>query len=163
MRFILHSIKIIAMNKKSSKLIEKFLSIFENFENVITMVLSTIMGLIIIVALFRVVMDVYTLFVADIASPVNITFKDYQSIFGKIMTLLISIEFLSSILKVLKSHEIKSLVLDVVLITALAIARKLIIYDYDHHDPMTTFSLAAILLSTGLFYFLIKRIGSTED
>lgn len=150
------------MNKKSSQFIDRFLKIFESFENIITMVLTTIIGLIIIVALFRVIYDVYTLFVADIASPVEITFKDYQSIFGKIMTLLISIEFLSSILKVLKSHEIKSLVLDVVLITALAIARKLIIYDYDHHDAITTFSLAAILLSTGLFYFLIKRANNSN-
>ena len=150
------------MNKKSSQFIDRFLKIFESFENIITMVLTTIIGLIIIVALFRVIYDVYTLFVADIASPVEITFKDYQSIFGKIMTLLISIEFLSSILKVLKSHEIKSLVLDVVLITALAIARKLIIYDYDHHDAITTFSLAAILLSTGLFYFLIKRTNNSN-
>ena len=72
------------------------------------------------------------------------------------MTLLISLEFLSSILKVLKSHLIKVLVQDVILITALAIARKLIIFDYEHHEPMYIIALGVLLLSIGLFYFLIR-------
>ena len=72
------------------------------------------------------------------------------------MTLLISLEFLSSILKVLKSHAVKILVQDVVLITALAIARKLIIYDYDDHDAIHTLALGGSLLCLGVFYFLIR-------
>ena len=73
-------------------------------------------------------------------------------------------EFLSSILKVLKTHEMKSLIQDVILITALAIARKLIVYDYDHHHASDTIALGVLLLAIGIFYFLIRlNIGQKQE
>ena len=120
------------------------------------MFLSIIIGSIIVISLIRIGENFFQLFVTDFFQPQEITFNDYQEIFAKIMTLLISLEFLNSILKVLKSHDIKVLVLDVSLITALAIARKLIIFDYDKHDPLFTLVFGAILLFIGLFYFLVK-------
>ena len=104
----------------------------------------------------RVSQQFYHLFYADFIDSQVVTFNDYQILFGRIMTLLISLEFLSSILKVLKTHEVKALVQDVILITAMAIARKLIIYDYEHHESMQTLVLGAILVSLGLFYFLVR-------
>jgi uncharacterized membrane protein (DUF373 family) len=143
--------------KKKGSYKEKVYTFFGEFENVITMALSVIIGLMIIMSLVRVTQQFYLLFVADFIEPQQITFKDYQDLFGKILTLLISLEFLSSILKVLKSHEVTILVQDVILITALAIARKLIVYDYDHHDSMSIFALASLLISIGVFYFLIRH------
>ncbi|MCO6498806.1 MAG: phosphate-starvation-inducible PsiE family protein [Vicingus serpentipes] len=136
---------------------DKVLNWFSLFEKIITVFLSIIIALIILIALIRISESFYHLFVQDFYQPQEITFNDYQLLFGKIMTLLISIEFMSSILKVLKTHEIKNLIQDVVLITALAIARKLIIYDYEHHDPLSTIVLGGLLISIGLFYFLIKK------
>lgn len=134
----------------------KTLTLFQNFERIVTFILSIIIGAIIIVSLIRIFAELYNIVTSDLLSPQFIEFKDYQSLFGKIMTLLISLEFLNSILKVLKSHEIKSLVLDVCLITALAIARKLIIFDYSKNDPSSTIVLGGLLVSIGIFYFLVK-------
>jgi len=145
------------MEKNKKDVFEIIVKGFIYFEKIITVILSLIIASIILIALVRISESFYHLFVQDFTQPEKITFNDYQLLFGKIMTLLISIEFMSSILKVLKTHEIKNLIQDVVLITALAIARKLIIYDYDHHDPLSTLVLGGLLISIGLFYFLIKK------
>lgn len=142
--------------KNNKNLNSLFLAAFGKFENIITVILSCLIGLIIIVSLVRVCENFYMLFINDFFEPNKITFQDYQEVFGKIMTLIISLEFMSSILKVLKSHEIKTLVQDVILITALAIARKLIIFDYDQHDPVETIVFGGLLVSIGVFYFLVR-------
>lgn len=144
------------MQKKDKKYKDIVVNIFSEFENYITIGLSVVIGFMIIMSFIRVSQQFYHLFYADFIDSKVIEFNDYQVLFGRIMTLLISLEFLASILKVLKTHEVKILVQDVILITAMAIARKLIIYDYEHHEPMQTLVLGAILLSLGLFYFLIR-------
>jgi uncharacterized membrane protein (DUF373 family) len=135
---------------------DKFVSAFNEFENYITMGLSVIIGLMILMSFIRVGQQFYYLFFTDFIDAKTVKYEDYQVLFGRILTLLISLEFLSSILKVLKTHEVKILILDVILITALAIARKLIVYDYEHHEPMETIALGIILLCVGIFYFLIR-------
>jgi uncharacterized membrane protein (DUF373 family) len=143
--------------KKDKNIVDYFLNGTDKFEQIITMFLSIIIASIIIISLLRIIENFYQLFVRDFFEVEKISFEDYQQLFGKIMTLLISLEFMASILKVLKSHEVKTLILDVVLITALAIARKLIIYDYEHHEPAETIVLGGLLVSIGIFYFLIKH------
>lgn len=139
------------------------LHIFQKFEQIIAGILAIFIGLLILVSILRFAQDFYHLFVLDIRKPENISFEDYQRLFGKIMTILISLEFMSSVLKVLKTHHIKTLILDVVLITALAIARKLIVFDYDHHDALTILAMGALLASIGIFYFLIRFQRKSED
>ena len=144
------------MDKRKRSIIDDILSFFSRFEQIISLLLVVIVALIISISLIRIIQSFYEVFVSDLFRPANISFNDYQQIFGKIMTLLISIEFMASILKVFKTHEIRDLVKDVVLITGLAIARKLIVYDYDSHDPLTTIVLGGLLISIGIFYYLIK-------
>ncbi len=135
------------------KKIEDF---FTNFERWIAFLVSVLIALIIVISFARVAINFYELFIEDIGTLRKVTFEDYQTLFGKILTLLIGLEFMNSILKVLKSHEMKEVVSDVILIAALAIGRKLIVYDYDHYEAMHTISLATILLSLGVFYFFLK-------
>lgn len=144
------------MEKKPKIQKDKILNLFEKFETVITIFLGLIIALTVIISVIRVSENFITLFLRDFFKPEVITYEDYQKIFGKIMTLLISLEFLSSILKVLKTHEMRTLILDITLIAALAIVRKLIIFDYEHHQPMEVIAIGGILLATGIFYFLIK-------
>ena len=143
-------------HKPISKFDEISLKIFRRFERIIALSLSFIIAIIIVIALIRIVVDVFELLVSDIGDPGNIIFQDYQEIFGKIMTLLISLEFLISIINVIKSHSIRKLLEDVILIAALAIARKMIVYDYDHHLASETIGLGIIFLCIGAFYFFLK-------
>lgn len=152
------------MEQKENKFLDGFMKGTAKFEQIITVGLVVIIACIIVIALFRIGQSFIDLFVRDFMEVEKITFEDYQQLFGKIMTLLISLEFMSSIIKVLKTHQIKTLIQDVVLITALAIARKLIIFDYEH-DPSSTIVLGGLLISIGVFYFLIryKRKGDYES
>jgi uncharacterized membrane protein (DUF373 family) len=155
--------KILTMEKENTTKSEKITGLFLKFEQIISVGLSVIIAMIIIISLLRIVQNFYELFISDIFSLEKIMFDDYLQLFGYIMTLLISLEFMSSIIKVLKSHDVKTLTLDVVLITALAITRKLIIYDYDHHEPISILAFAGLLLSLGVFYFLINYKKDKKD
>ena len=134
----------------------KILNSFIRFEVIVTFILSLMVGLIVIISLVRIAQDFYHIFIQDIINLKNIVFEDYQSLFGKILTLIISLEFLNSIIKVFKSKDVKTLVLDVILIAALTIGRKLIIYDYKNIVPSQAITLGGLLISIGIFYFLIK-------
>ena len=101
-------------------------------------------------------MQTYDLVIRDFDPSHDASFAVYSDIFAKIITLLISIEFMNSIAKVLKTHEIRALILDVSLITALSICRKLIIYDFNGHDSLTTMALGVLLVAIGIFYFLVR-------
>lgn len=149
------------MSNKSQPFIDRFLKAFVKFEQVLTFILVIIIAIIIGISVIRIIENLYTLFALDFFDPADITFQDYQLVFGKILTLLISLEFMTSILKVLKTHQIKTLTKDVVLITALAVARKLIIYDYDHADPLKVIVLGGIMVSIGVFYYLISADKSS--
>lgn len=151
------------MTQPKKKFEEKTLSIHRKFETVIAIGLSIIISILILVAFVRILVDLYARFFTDITDPGEIIFSDYQMIFGKIITLLISLEFMSSIINIIKSHSLRRLLEDVLLIAGLAISRKLIVYDYDSHEPMAFFSLGVLLLCIGIFYFLLRyQRKSTE-
>ena len=135
---------------------EKIIHVFEIFEKYVTLVLAVIIALIILFALVRIGIQFYDIFIQEFDNPESISFKNYQTLFGRILTLLISIEFMNSILHVFRSHNLRTLVLDVVLITGLAVARKLIVMDYEHKEPMAIIGYACILISIGVFYFLVR-------
>jgi uncharacterized membrane protein (DUF373 family) len=132
------------------------LNFFNKFEKWIAIILSVIIACIIIVSLIRLLHNFYELFIVETINPQNITFEDYQQLFGKVLTLLISLEFMSSIINVLKTHNMKSLVTDVLMIVVLAVSRKLIVYDYDHHESSSIMAIALLIVSLGVTYFLFK-------
>jgi uncharacterized membrane protein (DUF373 family) len=132
------------------------LNFFNKFEKWIAIFLSVIIACIIIVSLIRLLHNFYELFIVETINPQNITFEDYQQLFGKVLTLLISLEFMSSIINVLKTHNMKSLVTDVLMIVVLAVSRKLIVYDYDHHEASSIMAIALLIVSLGVTYFLFK-------
>jgi uncharacterized membrane protein (DUF373 family) len=131
---------------------QRFLQKIENF---IIIIVAIIILIVVFISLIRIIFITYESMILDILTPSNIKFEVYTDIFAKIITVLISFEFLNSIAKALKTHEIRLLVLDVSLITALAICRKLIIMDYPDHNAIAIIGLGVILIAIGIFYFLI--------
>lgn len=138
-------------------LFESSYGFFETFEKIITLIIAVVIALIVVVSLIRIGNDFVHLFIIDIFEPQEISFDDYKSLFAKILTLFISLEFMNSILRVIKSHDVSNLVLDVFLIAAMAIGRKLIILDYDKYSSDYLLSIAGLIISLGAFYFLVSR------
>jgi uncharacterized membrane protein (DUF373 family) len=144
-------------NGKKKNYLALFDNVLRKVEGGVTIIIAIVIIFIVAIALLRILTQTYHLLVVDLIAEKNVTFNSFIDIFSKIMTLLISIEFMKSITKVLRNHGIKSLILDVSLITALSICRKLIIYDYEQSNGLCTIAIGVVLISIGIFYFLIKH------
>lgn len=76
--------------------------------------------------------------------------------FGAFMVVLISIEIFQNIILYLRDDVIH---VKIVIATALmAIARKVIILDYDELDPLYIFATGIVLLATGITYYFIHKL-----
>lgn len=151
------------LNKIEDAFENRVIKGFQSFENVVVVLVSVIIGLIVLVSAYRLILEFFNTFIADLFSIKSVTFKQYQVLFSRILTLLISLEFMNSILKVLKKHTILELVLDVALIAGLAILRKMIVMDYEKYDHVFVLSITAVLFTIGVFYFLIRIVWRGKD
>jgi len=148
------------MGVVASGLQTKIFQVFRIFEETIIVILFVVMVFIIILSVIRVFGQFYHIFIDNVVTPKEVEFSDYQDLFGKLITVFISLEFLSSVLKILKRPQIKTLVQDVSLITALALFRKLIIADYNKNDLDSYLVLGGLIIATGIFYFLVNKVDS---
>ncbi len=132
------------------------MTLYERFEHTVALILSAIISLVIIFALLQLVREVINLLITDILfTPLD--HGVFQVIFGMIMTLLISLEFKHSILKVIerRSHIIQAR--GVIMIALLALTRKLIILDFVETKFEKLFALGFIILILGIVYYLLRK------
>ncbi|MEW7979151.1 MAG: phosphate-starvation-inducible PsiE family protein [Candidatus Sedimenticola endophacoides] len=131
------------------------MSFYERFEHVVALVLSAVISVIILIALWRLVSEVFSLLVLGILDPLD--HQVFQVIFGMIMTLLIAMEFKHSILKVLERQAHIIQVKTVILIAQLALARKFIILDFAGTEATKLAALGFAVLVLGAVYWLLQE------
>ena len=136
------------------------MTLYERFEHVIALTLSTIISIIIIFALLQLVREVYNLLISNMLNPLD--HGVFQVVFGMIMTLLIAMEFKHSILKVLErqSHIIQAR--GVVMIAMLALTRKMIILDFSTISPSKLAALGFVVLTLAAVYYLLKKADTIK-
>ncbi len=139
----------------------KLLSVYEKFEKIICLVLSFFVALIIICATYKLGSHIFILFWKYGFDPLE--HESFKAIFGMIMIVLIALEFKHSIVKVIVDQESIVQVKTVLLIAILAISRKMIILDLKTTKPLSVFSLAAVLLSLGLVYWLMRERDDKKE
>ena len=137
------------------------LSFYERFEKIICLVLSFFVALIIVYATYKLGYHIVELFFKKGIDPVE--HKSFKMVFGMIMVVLIALEFKHSIVKVIVDQESIVQVKTVLLIAILAISRKMIILDIKATPAITIFSLAAVLLSLGVVYWLMRERDDRLD
>jgi uncharacterized membrane protein (DUF373 family) len=76
-------------------------------------------------------------------------------VFGFILTIFIAIELAESVEVYLTENDFHAEL--VVLVALIAVARKIILLDYDKHDPITYLGIAAIVAALGWAYFMLRR------
>lgn len=130
------------------------LSFYERFEQVVALILATIIAVIIVIALWDLAKEVVLLMMYDLLDPLD--HQVFQVVFGQILTVLIALEFKHSILRVVAAGKSIIQVRTVLLIALLALARKLIILDLKQYSPSTLLALAALLLALGVTYWLVR-------
>ena len=130
------------------------LSTYERFEQVVSLILTALIGLVIIAAVINLSFRIVMLVLYGMLDPAEHTV--FQAIFGMIFTVLIALEFNHSILGVLERKESIVQVKTVVLIALLALARKFIVLDATKTEPMTIIGLAAAVLALGGVYWFVR-------
>ena len=131
------------------------MNFYERFEHIIALILSVVISVIIMIALYRLISEVFSLLVLGVLDPLD--HQVFQVIFGMIMTLLIAMEFKHSILKVLERRAHIIQVKTVILIAQLALARKFIILDMATTESTKIAALGFAVLVLGVVYWLLQE------
>lgn len=129
-------------------------------KNVIHLCLKTLGLLMVVVIIFGVIDVAWTLYERLVQPPVFIlTIGDILATFGAFMVVLIAIEIFQNIILYLRDDVIH---VKIVLSTALmAIARKVIILDYNELEPLYIFATGLVLVATGITYYYVHKIPDT--
>jgi uncharacterized membrane protein (DUF373 family) len=130
------------------------LSSYQKFEHLIVLVLTAIIMVVVVAALWNLAVKVIvSIVLTGSFDPTDYTV--FQTVFGMIFTVIIGLEFKRSILMMAERKEGIVQVRTVVLIALLAVVRKVIILDLNTTDPMQIFSLAAAVVALGSVYWLV--------
>ena len=132
----------------------KTLASYERFEMVVGLLLRGVIGVIIVVALYRLIAGVVGSILLRALNPLDHVV--FQQVFGAIMTLLIALEFNHTLRYAAPGARGIIHARIVILIALLALARKIIVADLFEIAPAALFGLAALSLSLGLTYWLIR-------
>ncbi|MFT7224146.1 MAG: uncharacterized membrane protein (DUF373 family) [Cellvibrionaceae bacterium] len=117
----------------------------------------SILAVLMVLVIFWSVADVVFVLYEKILTPplFIIEASDILKLFGAFLMVLIGVEVYQNIVLYLKTNIIP---LKLVISTALvAIARKVIVLDFNDIEPMYILSTAAVTLALGITYFLIDR------
>src|SRR5258706_570886 len=130
------------------------LNLYERFEQVIAVVVTAFVSVIVVVAVVELFKEVMLLAWRGILNPLDQ--RIFQTIFGQVLTVLIALEFKHSIVKVVAAGEKNIQVKTELLLPPLALARKVILLDPNEYSAPAILPLAAVALSLGLTYWLIR-------
>jgi uncharacterized membrane protein (DUF373 family) len=137
------------------------LSYYQRFEGLVATVLTVVIGLIILVALYRLTFSVIAGLLLGVLDPLDPGV--FQTVFGEILTLLIALEFNHTLQYVVKRDQSIIQTKVVLLIALLAVARKFIILDLKDVSAGQLLGLAAITLALGLGYWLVRQRDDRSD
>jgi uncharacterized membrane protein (DUF373 family) len=137
------------------------LTYYQRFESAVALVLTGVIALIILVALYRLCVGVVAGLLLGALDPLE--HSVFQTIFGQIMTLLIALEFNHTLRFFVTRHESIIQTRVVVLIALLALARKFIILDINESSPGYLLGLAAVTLALGVTYWLMRQRDEDDD
>src|SRR6202165_4818878 len=136
---------------------EKFrlLSLYQRFEHIIVLVLTALIAVIVVVAVWNLSLKIlFGLVLSGSLDPSD--YAIFQAVFGMIFTVIIALEFKKSLLVIAERRENVVQIRSVVMIALLAICRKVIILDVKETDALQIFALAAAILALGIVYRLIR-------
>ena len=146
-----------AKNTRTQQLIADWgvLTFYQRFETVVALVLTAVVALIIVVALYRLASSVVTGLVFGMLDPLDP--RVFQLVFGEVLTLLIALEFNHTLQFVVTRQQSIIQTKVVLLIAMLALARKVIILDLHDTSPGQLLGLGALTLALGVAYWLMRE------
>ncbi len=137
---------------------ESFLKAIHKIENLVSKVLSIALIAVILVA----IVDLIIFLCTDLfREPVGFFNKTLIELFGLFLNILIALELLENITAYLKKHVVQ---VELVIVTSLiAVARKIIIFDFSKATNLDLIGLATAILALSISYWLIRRMNGKYD
>lgn len=132
---------------------------FLHFVNIIEVVSSKVLTLAMVLVLVGAVLDLCVILVQEFfTAPFGRFSIDLIRIFGLFLNVLIALEILENITAYLRQHLIQ---VELVVVTSLiAVARKIIVLDFDNTPGSKIIGLAIAILALSISYWLIR---TTKD
>lgn len=134
---------------------------FHGFNLVIGYALLAILVVLSGVAFIRLLFGLWSLLLADFVDGFGFTeasYGDFQTVFGMIITLLIAMELLHAVVhQFILRHKLSMLLRVFLVITLLALARKLLLIDVVTVSAYVLFALAAAVPLIALALWLLGR------
>ena len=137
---------------------EAFLELLGSFENLVSKVLSMAMVGVILIAVY----DVGRVLLIKVSTPDRDPLgRALIDVFGLFLNVLIALEILENITAYLKKHVIQA---ELVVITALiAVARKMIILDFDKTKGLELIGLAIAVIALSISYWIVRRLNNKVE
>lgn len=133
---------------------ENFLIFIKIIETLVSKILSFAMVIIILVGVFD--LTIYMFQNLDKAPP-GFFNKVLMEVFGLFLNILIALELLENITAYLKKHVVQ---VELVIVTSLiAVARKIIIFDFNKATGIDLMGLALAIFALSISYWLIRRLN----
>lgn len=136
------------------------------FNRVISHVARVLAAVMVMVIIWGVADVVYVLYQRLMAPPfMLLEIKDILATFGAFMAVLIAVEIFHNIILYVEDNHNRQLAVEIVLGTALmAIARKVIVLDFNEVGAEHVYATAAVTLALSVGYYLIviRRKGSNS-
>ena len=134
--------------------------IIDGFEKVIVLALLAVTAIIIVISTYELVVMV----IADITNAIPngnkfvvLNIQELLEVFSFVLLIIIGLELFEAIKQYLNQHVLQAEIMLIVALTA--IARKVIVMDYQKYEPLTILGIAALALSLAVSYYMIKRVN----
>jgi len=133
------------------------LSCYGRFESLVAIVLTGLIAVVILVALYRLSVSVLLGLLLGALDPTDPAV--FQAVFGEVLTLMIALEFNHTLHLVAQRRQGIIQTKVVVLIALLALARKFILLDLHSTSAGQLLGLAAMAVALGLVYWFVAPRG----
>jgi uncharacterized membrane protein (DUF373 family) len=136
-----------------------FLEILHFFERLIAKILSASL----IVVIFVSIVDLVKYLYSDLFGqhPIGFFGTTLIEVFGLFLNILIAMELLENISGYLKKNVIQ---VELVIVTSIiAVARKIIIFDFNKYSEMQLGALVVATLGLSASYWLLKQVGDRRQ
>lgn len=140
----------------------RLLSLYQRFEHVVVLVLTGLIAIIIVAAMWSLTLKIlFGLVAVEGFDPTD--HSVFQGVFGMVFTVIIALEFKRSLLVVAERRNAIVQVRTVILLALLAILRKFIILDLKTTDAAQIIALATSLLALGGAYWMVRDQDRRDD
>jgi len=134
------------------------LKIINIIEKILIFSIIIVFSIILILAFIDIVYEIYSEIIAPPLFIVNA--QNLMELFSLFLIILIGIELLETIKAYLNENIVH--VDLVVLVAIIAIARKVIVWDFDKYSYIELLALSAMVIALGGTYFLVKRTSKDK-